>query len=502
MDTSTKIQQHAVPDRIGKYRVDAIIGQGATGVVYRAFDTVLQQVVALKTLRGELLGKRQHAELVARFRNEVQASGRLAHPNLVSVHEYGESEGIAYIAMALIEGAPLAAFLMPEQPTELSCVMRWMTQLLEGLAYVHDCGVVHRDIKPSNLLVTTTNDIKITDFGIAWIESSPVSQVASLSGTPSYMSPEQVRGEVVDGRSDLFSSAIVLYQLLTGVRPFSGDAAVVMRQIVQDDVAVPSRRNAGLGCSFDQVLATALAKEPIHRFATARQFLDALTQAFHNRHVDHPATQVQAALANGSDPMRDDQIGAAHVGDPMQPSVRTSSAGVACSDDSDINSQTKMDLFVQLAATLSRQVGPIAVPLLEKACACAHNLDELQSMLMAYIPSEAGKVEFSKKIEAMRCHRILFDTADRADFSRLFPISASALLTDYITPGPSDMAIAADFSEAVEKALTRYLGADAPSAVERALVKSTGKNSFVALVSESILSAQDKKHFFDDVRYL
>ena len=215
-------------EQLGKYRIDSVLGKGAMGVVYKAFDPYIERIVALKTIRKELLSDAQHAELVGRFKNEAQAAGRLNHPSIVAVYDYGEDDESAYIAMEFVDGTPLNTLMVADRPTDPARIYAWMSDLLRALAYAHERGVVHRDIKPANLLITRIAQIKISDFGIARIESSTLTQTGSMIGTPSYMSPEQFRGETVDGRSDVFSAGIVLYQLLTGVRPFTGSPAPVI----------------------------------------------------------------------------------------------------------------------------------------------------------------------------------------------------------------------------------------------------------------------------------
>ena len=270
----------ATLDRIGKYRIDGVLGSGAMGVVYKAYDADIARIVALKTIRHELLDGMQEADIVARFRNEAQASGRLVHPNIVAVYDFGTYNNTTYIAMEYVDGTPLNAFLVKDVPMDLAASITCITQLLRALDYAHARGVVHRDIKPANILITGDAQVKITDFGIAKIESSTLTQVGAVIGTPSYMSPEQFKGEPVDGRSDLFAVGIVLYQMLTGVRPFSGPASTVMHQIIHENPPRPSERQPALHPAFDAVLARAMAKRVEDRYPSAQAFLDALTAAY------------------------------------------------------------------------------------------------------------------------------------------------------------------------------------------------------------------------------
>jgi serine/threonine-protein kinase len=189
--------------QLGKYRIDGVLGKGAMGVVYKAFDPLIERTVALKTIRKELFSDDQQAELIGRFKNEAMAAGRLNHPNIVTVYDYGEDSESAYIAMEFVDGTPLDTLMVAGQPCALARVSAWMGDLLLALDYAHSRGVVHRDIKPANLLVTTSAQVKVSDFGIARIESSTLTQVGAMVGTPSFMSPEQLRGDAIDGRSDV-----------------------------------------------------------------------------------------------------------------------------------------------------------------------------------------------------------------------------------------------------------------------------------------------------------
>ncbi|HWW69906.1 MAG TPA: serine/threonine-protein kinase, partial [Duganella sp.] len=279
-----------LPQRIGKYRLDGLLGKGAMGVVYRAFDPLVDRTVALKTVRRDPADEAQAREMIERFRKEAQAAGRLMHPNIVAVHEYGESDDIAYIAMEFVDGTPLST-LIGERPCALSQALAWFGDLLAALDYSHRHGVVHRDIKPANLLVTRDGRIKISDFGIARVESSTLTQTGAMLGTPSYMSPEQFRGEAIDGRSDLFSAGVVLYQLLTSQRPFSGSAATVMQQVLNHTPTQPSQLNAALPAGFDAVVMRALAKEPRERHASARAFQQALDAVSRDGAFSAPSMQ-------------------------------------------------------------------------------------------------------------------------------------------------------------------------------------------------------------------
>jgi serine/threonine-protein kinase len=216
---------------------------------------------------------------MARFKNEAKAAGRLQHPNIVSVYEYGEDDKVTFIAMEYVEGAGLREYLNRRTSFDFGQLAALMEQLLDALEFAHERGVVHRDIKPSNLIITNAGQLKVADFGIARVDTSNLTMVGMTIGTPPYMSPEQIRGFEVDHRSDLFSTGIVLYELLTGERPFGGNLESVTYKICHDDPDPPSTRSAlKLPVEVDHLVAKALAKEPDARFQDARTFHDALSE--------------------------------------------------------------------------------------------------------------------------------------------------------------------------------------------------------------------------------
>ena len=236
--------------RLGKYEIKSALGKGAMGIVYKGFDPQIERHVAIKTIRKDLVDPDLAAQYMARFRNEAKAAGRLHHPGIVGVYEYGEEDAIAFIVMEYVEGMGLRDYLTRRANFDFAQLVALMTQLLAALAYAHDKGVVHRDIKPSNLIVTPQGVLKIADFGIARVDRSNLTTVGMVIGTPSYMSPEQCRGLEADPRSDLFSAGVVLYELLTGTKPFRGTLEAIAYAICSEEPAPPSslsRLNAAAG---------------------------------------------------------------------------------------------------------------------------------------------------------------------------------------------------------------------------------------------------------------
>ena len=278
-------------EQLGKYRILGELGRGAMGVVYRGFDPLIEREVALKTLRADLLEGNEKATLLERFKKEAQAAGRLNHPGIVQVYEYGVDGDRVFTAMELIQGKELKVYLAEEVRFDLASIVRMMDELLDALGFAHSHGVVHRDVKPSNIVVLQNGRIKVTDFGIARLESSTLTQAGNVLGTPSYMSPEQFMAQRVDGRSDLFSSGVLLYELLTGEKPFVGNSfATIMHKVLREEPIPPSELNITIPKFFDEVVAKALAKRPDERFQSAQSFIQALDAALAGRPLPRDAS--------------------------------------------------------------------------------------------------------------------------------------------------------------------------------------------------------------------
>ena len=289
-----------MPDitKLGKYLIRRELGKGAMGIVYEGFDPVIERTVAIKTILPKQLVTTEASDIMARFKREAQAAGRLNHPGIVAVYDYGEAvaesdrtllagadgvaEGdqtIAFIAMEFVKGRELRDYFEANERFALPEVNRLMGEILAALGHAHAHGVVHRDMKPANIIVLDNGSLKIADFGIARIEKSELTQVGTLMGTPTYMSPEQFMGQTVDGRSDLFSCGVILYQFLTGEKPFAGNNTTIMYKVLHEEPLAPSMLNVALPPAFDAVVKKAMAKNPDQRFQDAAAFAAAIEAA-------------------------------------------------------------------------------------------------------------------------------------------------------------------------------------------------------------------------------
>jgi serine/threonine protein kinase len=262
--------------QLGRYEILAELGRGAMGAVFRARDPKIDRTVAIKTISAPSAGAQDAEHFHQRFFREAQAAGRLSHPGIVTIYDVGEDEHshTPFIVMECVEGQSLEALVAAECSRLLPHVtaVELIKHVAEALDYAHSQSIVHRDIKPANILVTTAGQPKIADFGIAKVSLAEITLPGHVVGTPAYMSPEQLNGKAVDGRSDLFSLGVVAYWLLTGVKPFDGASITeVCLQVVTKDPLPASQVRAELNTDFDYVLSRALAKDPAARYQSGRE---------------------------------------------------------------------------------------------------------------------------------------------------------------------------------------------------------------------------------------
>jgi len=262
--------------RIGRFQIVRELGAGAMGKIYEATDSTIQRNVAIKTIRGDI-GDMGGERLRDRFMREAQAAGKLNHPNIVTIYIAEDAGSMSYIAMEYLEGTTLEDYIVRRAPLMLKEITRITTAVASALDYAHKNGIVHRDIKPANIMLTRDSNVKVMDFGIAYVQASTLTMDGAVLGTPSYMSPEQVRGEAVDGRSDIFSLGVVVYEMATRLRPFLADTLpAISQKILTFNPKRVSDLNPAIPAAFDEVLAKALAKDRAERYQTASELAGAL----------------------------------------------------------------------------------------------------------------------------------------------------------------------------------------------------------------------------------
>jgi len=423
---------------IGKYRLVRLLGEGAMGSVYLAHDPALDRHVAIKIIRKDLLERREATQIIARFRNEAMAAGRLQHPGIVAVFDFGEDATTSFIVMEYAPGEELEDYARTHAPLALHDIGSLMTQLLDALQWAHSFGVIHRDIKPANLIVSAGR-LKITDFGIARIASSKLTQTGTALGTPVYMAPEQYSGAAVDHRADLYSAAIVLYELLTGHRPFTGESLQeIAYKVCHVDPPPLSSFKPSLPAALESVLARALAKDREARFATAHELSNAIADAIHGKPVAtrSPGTPWPAAVVKGLESAMSEVMGAlatplvrgtvastmdredaldlllrgapegtnipallrklrAVLGEPAARAPTPTAAGLAVARMPNRLGPADLERVTQ---ALVGHVGPIARVLVKKASAQASDFRELCLLVAQHVSGAKDRAEFLKKL--------------------------------------------------------------------------------------------------------
>lgn len=267
------------PSFVGKYRIDGILGQGAMGVVYDGHDPDIERPVAIKTVHRHLIDAVGAEDWLERFAREAKAAGRVLHPNLVTVFDYLQEDRVPYLVMEKVDSITLEDRMAAAQALGLDEIHAILAQILSGLTCIHNAGIVHRDLKPANVMLTGDGTVKLTDFGIARMTAMGETG-AGMIGTPSYMAPEQFTGGAVDARADIYACGVLLYELITGRKPYRGGGVEALFDAVQDGGATPPSAIApGISEALDRVVLTAMSVDPADRFADAAALRAALAEA-------------------------------------------------------------------------------------------------------------------------------------------------------------------------------------------------------------------------------
>jgi eukaryotic-like serine/threonine-protein kinase len=462
----------ALPERLGKYSIVEVLGKGAMGVVYKGFDPHIRRTVALKVIRKEHIDDDHSATLIARFKNEAQAAGRLTHPGIVAVYEYGEDEAVAYIAMEYVQGKGLREYFQRGTRFGLSDVVSIMAQLLEALDYAHEQGVIHRDIKPANIIIMSNGKLKVADFGIAHLDSSKLTHVGTIMGTPGYMAPEQYSGGAIDRRADVFSAGVVLYQLLTGVKPFTGSTETVAYKSCYEPHVDPSKVATELASTrFDAVLSKALAKKPEERYRGANELRGAIMDAY-SAPVS-PVVSEETIIDAASPPPA--------PGGAARQSQTDSAPGVITVPPAGWDAE----VLKQIEQQLMRYLGPVAKVIVRRGAKNTRELDTLYALLAESLSSAAEKKEF------LGGRRQLSGVApvQRLDNAEKAPAGDESAPQP---PTPQDI-------EDSSRRLAAYLGPIARIVVKKAAAESTSRRQFFQLLAEQLNSEDEKERFLKAV---
>jgi serine/threonine protein kinase len=271
---------HLPLTQFGRYKVLELIGRGGMGTVYKGMDPILDRLVALKTIRLDFATSAEEiSELKERLVREAKAAGKLSHPNIVTIYDVGEQEGVQYIAMEYLSGYTLESFIKKKKELNYKILAKIIMQVCAALNYAHQKGIVHRDIKPANIMLLEDFAVKVMDFGIARLGTSSLTQSNVALGTPHYISPEQLEGKPADKRSDIFSLGVVIYEFLTGEKPFKGEnISSLMYSILHHTPPLPSTLNEKIPLVFDRIISKVMAKNPEERYQETEEIEKTLRQ--------------------------------------------------------------------------------------------------------------------------------------------------------------------------------------------------------------------------------
>ena len=493
----------ALPTHVGPYPIRAVIGSGAMGIVYLAHDPGIDRAVAIKTIHRGLLESGDDQSVAARFRVEAKAAGRLTHRNIVQIYQFGEDDDCAYIVMEYVAGRNLRDYVQAPRKLEVPHVLCVMTQLLDGLHYAHERGIVHRDIKPANLLIADDGCLKITDFGIARTEASNLTRANTIVGSPGYIAPEQYTDREIDRRVDIFSAGVLLYRMLSGTTPFVGtDDAIMYKIVYEPHKALSEVTNDATLKPFDAVLDRALAKDPAQRYPNALAMRTALAAlATETLPQVLPAHILMAPVLEGPEasparPKARDASGTPVPDLPIVPTVPDSSRIPLAPSKSQpgtsppsIPPPTGWDTaaLTEVERELAEHVGAVARVLVRRAARGCSSLAELRHAVAGAIVDIDERERFLAKAGAPRT---LSAVSNAASGSRASRIEGA---------GPSGVPMREGDVDKAAVALLSSLGPIARVVAKRCAAKSKTREQFVASVMEQLTPTVDARRVQADL---
>lgn len=373
----------SIPAEIGRYRIEDVLGRGAMGVIYRAYDPAIDRRIAIKLIATDLLSREDREAFLRRFRREAQAAAKCAHQNIVAVYDYAMHDDSPFIAMEFVDGVSLRQMMDRDASFPPGQATFIVLQVLDALRSAHEVGVIHRDIKPANILVMSGGRVKVADFGISRIENVDLTNYESIIGTPGYMAPEQFEGRPVDARSDLFSTTAVLYELLSGQRAFPGRAfAEVRRRITLDPPPTLPPEVVRAAPGLARVIERGLAKQPADRFASALDMSVGLRNALSN--VSIPTSLPEDRTLHLPPERPPPLPGLDQDGLPVVTSLTREYATRGGTGD----------MVRHLEQALARRLGPIAKVLVRRALPNSQGVEDLVAALAESLPDPAERSQF------------------------------------------------------------------------------------------------------------
>jgi serine/threonine-protein kinase len=483
----------AAPRTVGKYEILSPLGAGSMGTVYRAFDPTLQRTVAVKMLNLGWSHDISPQDLAARFRTEARAVARLNHPSIVTIFDYDDQDPAgAYITMEYVEGCTLDQYLRKRGELHLEDAISAMCQVLGGLHYAHEQGVIHRDIKPSNLLLTRDGLMKIMDFGIAKIGPQNQTQSNLMMGTPLYMAPEQYMGGNIDCRCDIHAVGVVLHELLTGSPPFTGTDAEVMYRICNEKPKPLVMSDPQIAQALDPIIAKALEKPLESRYPSAAEFADALRSVWQTTSgkalspkLSEEARAITAVASNSRQPgssLAETWVRA--TGD--RTSAATSSAPSPASPDSApaTGSLTawSRDQLAEIERQLVPIVGPVARILVRDAATTTMSRQEIYRLLSDHLRTPEER------------QRFLSASGQTGPVPTVPPGTAPRLSPSNIAKRP----LTAEITQRASQLLARYMGPIASVLTRRAAQTAADEAQLYAMLAEKLTDTTERERFLKE----
>lgn len=437
------------------------------GEVYRAHDPVIDRLVALKVLRPELVIGSGSEQLLERFRREARAAGRRHHPNIVAIWDFGDDNGTPFLVMEFVDGRSLDQMMRTSGPLELNRCVGIVTQVLSALGFAHENNIVHRDVKPSNIMVLRDGQVKVADFGIARIDASEFTIVGDLLGTPAYMAPEQLTGGPVDARTDLFAAGVILFEMLTGVKPFRGKSITEIISFMEKRGPEDIRTlNPAVPAALKPVMAKSMAFDPARRYSTAAEFSMALAEAL-------PATSSEQQLPNVS-PSEVSASGAAN-----RPTSGTARIPEGASLDPGLSREIERDL-----ATF---IGPMASIAVKRAARQTIDVLDLYEILGRQINDPKERAEFLARGRQRAAVRL----------GGLRPPAPAAPQSSQQRPAPASVQPNSASIVAIEADLTRYIGPIARILVKKELGRFQSLAKLCLVLAAHIPNEKERKAFLN-----
>jgi eukaryotic-like serine/threonine-protein kinase len=438
------------------------------GEVYRAHDPVIDRAVAIKVLRPELIAGTGSGQLLERFRREARAAGRRFHPNIVAIWDFGDDNGMPFLAMEFVDGRSLDQIIRASGRLEPGQSVAIITQVLSALGFAHEIGIVHRDVKPSNIMVLQSGHVKVADFGIARIDASEFTIVGDLLGTPAYMAPEQLTGGPIDHRTDLFAAGVILFEMLTGVKPFRGKSITDIMSFMEKRGPEDIRAlNPAVPDALKRVITRSVAFDPEERYAAAAEFSKAVSEAVSGF---SGTMAVPEALASGA-PSRGAGRAPVSRADPLTSGEASLHPG----------------LSREIERDLATYIGPMASIALRRAVRQTTDLLALYELLSRQVNNPRDRAEF-----LARGRQRVAAGLNPARPSPAKPQTAAGQKRDQPTLPPSPASIVA-----IQSDLTRYIGPIAKILVKRELEKFETVAKLCLLLAAHIPDATDRRAFLD-----